>query len=263
MTLKTLDTNKGTTIAYRELGEGKPVVLVHGFLGDRHYWDHVIEPLAKKYRVIAIDLPGHGNSSWSNLLATTEDYAEEIADLVKQLYLDKITLIGHSLGGYITMAFANKYSSLLEGFALIHSTALPDTEEAKAGRLAGINKIKTDGLPSFVDNLIPKLFAPEHLIKFEQETKEIGYGASIEGAVAALGAMRNRPDLSNVLATASIPVLIVAGSLDIVVPMKRAFATEGNHIKQIVIPDVGHMSMYESPDLLVKELTQFVDEKRK
>ncbi|WP_028775912.1 alpha/beta fold hydrolase [Shimazuella kribbensis] len=257
MTLKTLQTNKGTTIAFEDLGQGKPIILVHGFVGDHHYWDHVMEPLAKKYRVIAIDLPGHGNSALSSDTNTTEDYADEIANLVEQLRLDKITLVGHSLGGYITMAFSKKYASMLDRFALIHSTALPDTEEAKAGRLAGIEKIKTEGLQPFVDGLIPKLFAPAYLADFEQTTKEIGYGASPQGAIAALGAMRNRPNLTDVLATTSVPVLIVAGSEDVVVPTKRAFSTEGQNIEQVVIPSVGHMSMYEAPDQLVEKLTHF------
>src|SRR5437870_1073023 len=108
MTTKTLKTNNGTTIAYTDVGKGKPVVLIHGFVGDLHYWDRVIDPLAKEYRVIAMDLPGHGDSSLSSNTASTEDYADEIASLVQLLHLDKIALIGHSLGGYITMAFAKK-----------------------------------------------------------------------------------------------------------------------------------------------------------
>ncbi|MCH5585438.1 alpha/beta hydrolase [Shimazuella sp. AN120528] len=258
MKTKTIKTTKGTTISFTDKGAGNPVVLIHGFVGDLHYWDHVIEPLSQNYRVIVIDLPGHGSSSLSDETFTTEDYADEVASLVQQLNLTKISLIGHSLGGYITVAFAKKYASLLERFALVHSTALPDTEEAKAGRLAGMEKIKSDGLQVFVDGLVPKLFAPDHLTKYEQITKEIGYKTSTEGALAALEAMRSRPDLSAVLATATVPVLLVAGSNDKVVPAERVFAAEGDHIKKVVISSVGHMSMYEAPEELIRELQEFL-----
>jgi pimeloyl-ACP methyl ester carboxylesterase len=258
MTTKTMVTKNGTSLSYVDKGEGKPVVLVHGFVGDHHYWDYVIEPLAQNYRVIAIDLPGHGLSSLSSEISTTEDYADEIASLVQNLQLTKISLIGHSLGGYITMAFAKKYVTLLESFALIHSTALPDTEEAKVGRLAGMKKIQTDGLQAFVDGLVPKLFAPSHLAQYEQITQEIGYRTSTEGALVALKAMRNRPDLSDVLTTATVPVLVIAGSEDKVVPAQRAFSAKGGHIKQAVISAVGHMSMYEDPENLIQELKKFL-----
>lgn len=258
MTTKTMVTKIGTRLSYVDKGEGKPVVLVHGFVGNHHYWDQLIEPLAQNYRVIAVDLPGHGHSSLSSEILTTEDYADEIASLVQKLQLTKVSLIGHSLGGYITMAFAKKYVTLLECFALAHSTALPDTEEAKAGRIASMEKIQTDGLQVFVDSLVPKLFAPSHLAKYEQITQEIGYQTSTEGALAALKAMKNRPDLSDVLAAATVPVLVIAGSEDKVVPAQRAFSIEGDHIKQVVIPAVGHMSMYEDPKNLIRELQNFI-----
>jgi pimeloyl-ACP methyl ester carboxylesterase len=259
MTTKTIKTNSGTTISYVDEGQGKPVVLVHGFLGDHHYWDHVVAPLAKQYLVIAIDLPGHGESSLSDQTTTIEDYADEIASFLKQLQLEKVSLIGHSLGGYIVMAFAEKYADLLDRFALIHSTALPDTEEAKAGRVAGMEKIREEGLYDFVNNLIPKLFAPANLAEHEQIAREIGHKTSINGALAALESMRNRPDRVSVLEKSNVPVLILAGGEDGVVPSKRAFISNGKHIKQVLLSEVGHMAMYEAPERLVDELRQFMD----
>lgn len=262
MKTKKIETAQGTTISYVEAGQGQPIVLLHGFVGDHHYWDLVMEPLAKHYRVIALDLPGHGDSSLSNQTSSMEDYADEVASFVQHLQLDKISLIGHSLGGYITMAFVDKYESLLDSFALVHSTALPDPEEAKAGRLAGMEKIQTEGIHSFVDTLVPKLFAPLHLGEFEQITKEIGYKASTKGAIAALGAMRERPDRVSVLETTKVPVLLLTGSEDGIVPAKRAFTTHGENIKQVLLPEVGHMSMYESPHRLIDELKQFLSSAR-
>src|SRR3954452_17443524 len=117
------------TIAYVDKGEGDAIVLLHGFCGSSMYWDTVIPALSENYRVIAPDLPGHGESS-----STLENYSiADIADIIKglldQLNIEKVTMFGHSLGGYITLAFAEKFSDQLNGFSLVHSTALPDSEE--------------------------------------------------------------------------------------------------------------------------------------
>jgi pimeloyl-ACP methyl ester carboxylesterase len=261
MQTKQIQTNRGNWISYIEIGQGKPIVLLHGFVGSKTYWNYVIEPLAKQYRIIAPDLPGHGNSSATTNLASISDYAEEIADFIVKLQINSFSLFGHSLGGYITLAFAEKYANYLESFALIHSTALPDTDEAKAKRLAGIEKIQTKGIHTFVDDLIPALFAPTNVAQHEQLTKEIGYQTSISGAIAALQAMKDRPDRSNVLEQTKLPVLLLAGENDGVVPPSRVFTTtKRKNIKQVVLPNVGHMSMYEAPQLFIDEITKFLDE---
>lgn len=263
MQTKQVKTKRGNLISYLEAGQGRAIVLLHGFVGSSKYWDAIMEPLAKQYRVIALDLPGHGDSSAETKLHSISDYADEIADVMTQLQIGKFTLIGHSLGGYITLAYVEKYASQLEGFALIHSTALPDTKEGKAKRLAGIEKIRTKGIQTFVDDLVPPLFAPAHLEKHERITKEIGYQTSVSGAISALQAMRERPDRTEVLEQTELPALLLAGDKDVVVPPARTFVTtKRKNRKQVVLPNVGHMSMYEAPQLLITEITQFLDDQR-
>ncbi len=102
-------------------------------------------------------------------------------------------MFGHSLGGYITLAFAEKYSDCLNGFSLVHSTAFPDSEEAKKGRIANVEKVQNEGIPSLIDGLVPKLFSPDNLEKMAEDVeiaKQIGYSTSPQGAINALVAMK-------------------------------------------------------------------------
>src|SRR4051812_45107269 len=128
----------GITVSYNEKGKGSSIVLLHGFCGSNGYWDNVINKLSEHYRVIALDLPGHGESANLEGTVTIEDIADHIKDVLDYLNVPQVTMFGHSLGGYITLAFAEKFSQMVNGLSLIHSTAYPDSEEAKKGREAGV-----------------------------------------------------------------------------------------------------------------------------
>ncbi|SHE86978.1 Pimeloyl-ACP methyl ester carboxylesterase [Seinonella peptonophila] len=259
--MKSIKTSSNTTITYKDEGNGHPIVLIHGFMGDHRYWDTLFSSLTNHSRVIVLDLPGHGSSSMPNQNLSIEEYAAEIDSFLEQLQLSQVTLIGHSLGGYITAAFAELYAHRLARFAFIHSTALPDTEESKKNREAGINAIQKDGVHPFVDGLIPKLFAQDHHQRNAdaiQYAKEIGYHTSEAGAISALYAMRDRPNRVKVLEDTQLPVLVVAGSDDGVVPPKRAFTTDRPNIQHVLLQDVGHMSMYEAPESLLSALENFI-----
>ncbi|WP_051317056.1 alpha/beta fold hydrolase [Ectobacillus panaciterrae] len=117
------------TISYADEGNGEPIVLLHGFCGSHAYWEKVIPELAKNCRVIAPDLRGHGKSSVTESDYSIQDMAEDIKHLLDKLETDKATIFSHSLGGYIVLAFAERYSERLKGFSLVHSTAYPDSEE--------------------------------------------------------------------------------------------------------------------------------------
>ncbi|MDR4947546.1 alpha/beta fold hydrolase [Neobacillus cucumis] len=250
---------KNSTITYIDKGAGKPIVLLHGFCGSSEYWSEVIPVLSENYRVIAPDLPGHGGS-----VAVLEDYSiSDIADMLKelldQLNLDKVTMFGHSLGGYITLAFAEKYNDSLNGFSLVHSTAFPDSDEAKQGRTTNIEKVKKEGIKSLIDGLVPKLFSPDHLENpYVENAKEIGYRTPPEGAISSLSAMRDRPDRNQVLKSTSLPVLLIAGEKDQVIAPEKTFSVSKENIKQTIIKDSGHMSMYENPTKLIMVMKDFL-----
>lgn len=257
--MKSIKVNN-VNVAYREEGEGEPLIFIHGFCGSTAYWDKVFPALSDSYRVIAVDLPGHGESDVQNTDAI-ESYATFVYDFLEALQVDKVTLFGHSLGGYITLAFAEKYHDRLNAFSLIHSTGFPDSEEAKEGRNAAIHKIEEKGIHTFIEGLVPKLFAPSDSQENQpliEKTIQIGNNTDPHGAKNALKAMRDRIDRREVLNKTDLPVLLVAGSEDQLIPPEKTFSAEGDHINEVVLQHVGHMSMLEAPDELVKAIRLFL-----
>ena len=252
-------TLQNATITYVDKGEGKTIMLLHGFCGSSRYWEEVIPALSEYCRVIVPDLPGHGQSTTTLENYSISDIAGMMNDLLDELNIEKVTMFGHSLGGYITLAFAEKYSDRLNGFSLVHSTAYPDTEEAKKGRSANAANLKQEGIKPFIDGLIPKLFSPDHLEKHYVETaKEIGYLTSAQGAINTLIAMRDRPDRNHVLEMTTLPVLLVAGEQDQVIPPEKTFSVSKDNIKHALIEDSGHMGMYENPTQMISAFSAFL-----
>lgn len=255
----------GQKLAYLDAGqgEGAPLILLHGFCGSSGYWDDVIPLLASGRRVIAPDLRGHGQSSAPEGGAyPMEAFADDIAGLLEHLRIERAIVLGHSLGGYITLAFAERHADKLAGFGLIHSTAYPDDEKGKAGRLKGQQTIREEGLPVFLDGLIPRLFAPEHLEAMPgavRKAMEIGLETNPAGAVSMLEGMRLRPERNRVLEQANVPVLLVAGKKDQIVAPERTFSASGSRIAQHTIPTAGHMSMMEAPEQLADIVRGFAD----
>ncbi|MEH7885229.1 alpha/beta fold hydrolase [Bacillus sp. JJ1609] len=248
-------------ISYFDKGEGKPIVLIHGFAGSKLYWGKVLPDLSENNRVIVIDLPGHGNSSMGLEKYSIEDMARVIKELLDQLGLEKVTIFGHSLGGYITLAFADQYPQYLNGFSLVHSTANPDSDEAKAGRETNAKKVLEEGMDSFINGLSQKLFSPANSKVNAQDVKttvEIGMSTSIKGVVSALLAMRDRPDRNDVLEDSEVPVLLVAGEQDQIIPPDKTFTINKPNIQQVLIKGAGHMSMYEQPAELVRAMKDFL-----
>ncbi|SES29982.1 alpha/beta fold hydrolase [Psychrobacillus sp. OK032] len=247
-------------VAYKEEGNGEPILLIHGFCGSSDYWSGVIQELAQTYRVIALDLPGHGDSAVQEDVNEIEHYATFIKDFLDELKIDQVTMFGHSLGGYITLAFAEKYSNRLKGFSLIHSTGFPDSEEAKKGREISANNIDTEGMEAFIEGLVPKLFSSNHLESHSKEiteVKKIGFSTSLAGAKNALIAMKNRTDRREIIEITDLPVLLIAGEEDQLIPPDKVFTANGKHLKQVLINDVGHMSMYEAPKELIRAIIDF------
>lgn len=247
-------------LAYKEKGQGQAVVLLHGFCGSSDYWNELLPLLPGSHRFIAPDLRGHGDSGAPEGTYTMEAIADDIAQLIERLELGRAIVLGHSLGGYAALALAERRPELLAGFGLIHSTAYPDSEEGKQGRLKSIATIQDKGLPAFIDGLIPKLFASAHVQSMPdtvQEAIRIGYGTSADGAIRTLEGMRTRPDRRVVLEQAQVPVLLVAGEHDQLIPAERTFTASGDRIIQRTVAGAGHMSMMEAPQELATAVTSF------
>lgn len=249
-------------LAYREIGSGRPVVLLHGFCGSSSYWDELIPLLDGQCRLLVPDLPGHGQSSLPPASFSIEAYADTISQLLAQKGIEQAVWLGHSLGGYITLAAAERQPERVSAFGLVHSTAFPDDPSGKEGRLKAIQTIQQSGIDAFVDGLVPKLFAPGGVDKHPQwvtRTKQIGYGTNPQGAIRALEAMRERPDRRHVLEGTTTPVLLVAGSADQIISSDKTFTVSGDLIRHRLIAGAGHMSMLEAPAQLAAEISVFLD----
>ncbi|WP_438349115.1 alpha/beta fold hydrolase [Paenibacillus sp. FA6] len=252
----------GNTICYREQGQGEALVLLHGYCGSSEYWDKVVPLLSGHYRCIIPDLRGHGRSDAPMGAYRIEQMADDIVYLLDKLEVPKVVLLGHSLGGYITLSFAQRYESRLNGFGLIHSTAFPDSEEAREKRLHAVSTIQTQGINSLVDGMIPSLFAPDHVNAHPEwlnSAKEIGYRTPPQGAIGVAMAMRERPDRRDVLSETALPVLLIAGEKDGIIPSERTFTVDQPNVTQATIAGVGHMSMMEAPDQLAGHIITFLN----
>ncbi|WEK55163.1 MAG: alpha/beta hydrolase [Candidatus Cohnella colombiensis] len=250
---------------YKDTGSGLPIVLLHGYCGSHKYWDEVVPQLARNYRVITMDLPGHGQSAPSNMGYSMEQLAEQIIQLLDQLGLQQVYLFGHSLGGYISLALVERYADRLLGLGLIHSTSYPDSDAAKENRLKAVASIEKEGIVPFVNGLIPKLFASDnHQAVRESMEKaiEIGYGTSVDGAIGCALGMRERRDRKDVLERIQMPTLLLAGALDEVIAEDRRFPVSGPTVTAVTLENVGHMGMMESPDAFVNGIVNYLGESR-
>jgi len=252
-------------IFYRIEGEGIAVVLLHGFGEDGNVWNEQ-NVLKKNCKLIIPDLPGSGKSAFIKqepLAATIEFYADCIYALIKNENIDSCIMLGHSMGGYITLAFAEKYSQLLKGFGLIHSTAFADSEEKKQNRQRGIELMNQYGSYSFLKNTIPNLFSnrfkAEHPEKINSLIED-GNKFSKEALQDYYRAMIQRPDRTAVLKNNKLPVLFVLGTEDTAIPMQDV-------LKQVHLPEItyihilentGHMGMWEASEKLNTAILEFI-----
>lgn len=257
----TVNTTPDRTIAYIDEGAGVPLVLLHGYGGSHLYFRDIVPLLAPHVRIIAPDLRGHGASAAPEGPYPMEALADDVKTLLDHLRLDRVFLLGHSLGGYVTLAFAERYPERLRGFGLLHSTAYPDTEQARENRLKTVERVRREGVAAVIDDLVPKLFAPANRTAMADKVefaRQIGYGTSPNGLIGAALGMRERPDRRAVLERAQVPVLLLAGARDEIVPAERRFPAEGAHIAKAELPDAGHMGMLESPQAFAGILLDFV-----
>lgn len=249
---------EGNGICYSDQGKGDVIILLHGFCGSSAYWEKVTPQLSRSYRVIAPDLRGHGESEAPMGPYSIDQMADDLLFLLEALEIKECYLFGHSLGGYIALSFAERYASRLKGFGLIHSTGYPDSEEAREKRLKSVSTIQNEGITAFVDGLVPGLFAPGAAPQLLERAKEIGYKTPPQGAAGAALAMRERPDRREVIQSAALPVLLVAGAEDGLVPAERTFTSHNADTTKATISGAGHMSMYEAPERLSEIIKDFV-----
>ena len=251
-------------IAYIDKGEGPVLVLLHGFCETKELWEHFIDVLALKYRVIAPDMPGFGESTYlQSTHLGIEVMADEVCKLLIQLNIEKCTLIGHSLGGYVTLAFSEKYKDMLNGIGLFHSTAFEDSDEKKDSRNKVIRYVEQNGVESFIIPFVPPLFFYKKRQELDKQiAKAVKYGLTtpLETIVAVTKAMRDRPDRTHILEALNIPVMFIVGKEDNSVPLESSMKQIHLPQKSVVhiLSNVAHMGMFEDETATLLAVEDFV-----
>ncbi|MEQ9063858.1 MAG: alpha/beta hydrolase [Vicingaceae bacterium] len=248
------------SIYYEVSGKGKTLVFLHGFLESKSIWSDYAVELSKSYRVVCIDLPGHGESSCYGYCHDMEFMAQSVLAVLKTLKIRRYHLIGHSMGGYVSMALAELQADAIRGLCLFHSTSQSDStvkrkEREKVIRLVGRKK------NSFISQAIPALFNTDFkpykriINDFVTEAQQI----PTQGIIAALEGMKLRADRQIVLKFAPYPVLFIAGKHDSVLPVKKlqAEAKISDSAELIILEHSAHMGFIEEKEKCLQYLKAF------
>lgn len=245
---------KNTPIHYTKQGKGTPLVLLHGFLESGVMWDNFIPVWSENHTIITIDLLGHGKTGCTGYIHTMEEMAEAVLAVLKHENIETAIFTGHSMGGYVTLAIAEKYPEKVSSLILLNSTPRPDSPEKQENRERSIRLIKTNRA-SFIGMAISNLFAENNRERLQEEINKLKTEAlqfPVQGIIAALEGMKIRKDRTKVLSRFSKPKFIIAGSKDPIMPVNelREIATQSNTVFYEL--DGGHMSTIENPEDLKK-----------
>ena len=240
-------------IAFDRRGNGIPLVLLHGFPLDHHLWDEVVPLLESTFDLIIPDLRGFGDSTTIDSPNSIDDYASDIAGLLDYLGVPKAAIVGHSMGGYVALAFARLYPARVSGLGLVSSQVLADTPERKEGRYKSAEDVSANGIGSVLDAMTPKFTADERLQSYARTSMEKQQPAAYVGA---LKAMAGRPDSTSLLSSFQFPVVIIHGDGDALIPIDRArevkAALPEAHL--VEIGGAGHLPMMEAKEKTAEAL---------
>ncbi len=253
---------KKATISFSDTGKGRVVVLLHGFLGSQQIWESTITFLSKSFRVIAIDLPGHGSSDCIGYVHTMELQAKCVKAVMDSLRLKKYVLVGHSMGGYAALAFADLFPDNLKGLCLYHSTAYADSDEKKRDRTRSIKVVKANH-KIYTSGVIKNLFATKNIKYLKEEitfAQKIANKTSKQSIIASLEGMKDRPNRDIILGMAHYPIMMVIGEHDNVLPYEQLLEQHAliktKHL--LFLEHDGHMGFLESPLVSNKALRKFI-----
>jgi 3-oxoadipate enol-lactonase len=251
-------------ISYDDTGSGAiALLLIHGFPLDRTLWSAQVCALTDVARVIAPDLRGFGESSLPIGAVTMDTYADDLHDLLDALNISRAVVAGLSMGGYVAFAFSRKYASRVHALILADTRALPDSPEAKKGRDSSIALARSNGTVAVAEKMFPKMLTAQTIA----ENGEVANAARTlmsrqpaEGVIAALIALRDRPDSTPTLAQVAVPTLIVVGAEDMLTPPGDSEQLrDGIRGSQLaVIPNAAHLSNLEQPEAFNQAVRKFL-----
>jgi pimeloyl-ACP methyl ester carboxylesterase len=249
-------------INYQVIGTGKPILLIHGFGEDGNIWQNQIEYLKENYQIIIPHLPGSGSSDIiedmsiqgmaeciKEVITNAMPKFPHILSLVEGQGAEGVLVLGHSMGGYITLALIEKYPTLFKSFGLIHSTAFADNEEKKTARLKSIEFINQHGAYEFLKSTTPNLFFDKqhpHINTLIEQSKNF----TSQALIAYYHAMINRPDRTHILKTFTKPILFIIGEHDMAIPfaqsMQQCHLPQQSHVH--ILRNTAHMGMWEEEE---------------
>ena len=252
---------KGIDIFYTDSGKGNSVVLLHGFLENTTMWNHFIPKLSENNRVICIDLLGHGKTGCLGYIHTMELMAEVVEAVLTHLQISKSTFIGHSMGGYVALAFAEKNPDAMSGLCLINSTAIADSKEKQDNRDRAVAAVKQNHR-TFIRMAIANLFRPKNRIIFSDKINEVineALQTPLQGVVAALEGMKNRKNREFILHSHTFKKMMVIGKKDPALDyLSLIEQIKNTDVKMVKFPD-GHMSYIENESKLLHEIMHFIE----
>lgn len=251
---------KNTKISYTDQGKGTAVVLLHGYLENQKMWNAFVPEISKKFRVITIDLLGHGTTDCLGYVHSMEDQADVVHGVLHELKIRKAVLIGHSMGGYVALAFAELYPDAMKGLVLLNSTSRADSDERKINRDRAIVAVKQN-YTSFVRMSIANLFSEDNRERLSDEIEKVKLEAlktPLQGIVAALEGMKIRKDREVILHFAPYPIQLILGKKDgVLIYEDNLDQIEGTKVQLTTFED-GHMSHIENEKELMKVLLDFL-----
>lgn len=245
---------------YTTNGVGKTIVLIHGFCEHSTCFNEQVFLLKAHYNIITIDLPGHGQSPVLPSF-TMNDVADEVKKVLDAEKVISCIMVGHSMGGYVTLAFAKKHPQLLKGFGLLHSTANADNEERKAKREQAIRLIDKRGPEIYVRNFIPPLFAEGFSPATIAERQSLNNNLTAETLIACLTAMKNRDDSNAFVSETNLPVAFIIGKNDALIPSQDMLrqAASAKTAMVTLLSKAAHMGMLEEPETVGDGIRAFAE----
>ncbi len=254
---------KGGKVHYSDKGKGDVIVLLHGYLESSEVWDGFAARLELQFRVISFDLPGCGLSDVYGEIHTMEFMAMAIKKLLDDLNLHKVFLTGHSLGGYVALAFLELFPGQLSGYCLFHSQPFEDSAIALDKRKREIEIVKTGKKNLIYPDNVTKMFANSNLEKFSaavQRSKDIASLIPGDGIIAVLNGMINRPSRLSFMEEGRVPCLWILGSMDNYIPCEliQTQVKLPSNARVVVLTASGHMGFVEEEELSVKIIAEFV-----
>jgi len=244
-------------------GKAAPLLLIHGFPLDRTMWAAQRQGLADVARVIAPDLRGFGESGFPGGAVTMDTYADDLVAFLDALSIQKVVVAGLSMGGYVAFAFYRKNPRRVRGLVLANSKAGPDSPEGKKARDENAALARTQGAAAVGEKMMPKMLTPTTAAQRPDVANAVGAmmkRQSVEGVVAALLAMRDRPDSTPTLEKISVPTLIVSGADDTLIPPREAESMRDGipSARLVSIPGAAHLENVEQPDAFNGAVREFL-----